>query len=178
MMAGFMVIAPVLMFGAAPVAAAREVTVMIDAKAGPWEPAANKKMPFGRDGGPPVVVKVPDLPGAKVSIYAEGTTVSAGHGAVGANGVDGKAVDDRKGPGRKVYPSLYAPKILYPANLHALIAVFVDAQGVVLGRPFVVGDGVRVGIPEGADAVSLGFNDVDFAKNSGTLKVTVDVPDE
>ena len=158
-------------------ALAKDVTVQVDAHAGPWAPAANKKMPFGRDPGAPVLVKLSDAFG-KVSIYADGTTVSAGHGAVDSKGVDGKAVDDSKGPHGKVYPSLYTPKILYPANLHALVAVFVDAKGLVIGRPFVVGDGVRVEKPDGAAAVALGFNDVDFAGNRGALTVTVNMPDD
>lgn len=169
------VLAPAAMVPAA--ASAKSITVQVDAKSGPWTAAANKKMPFGRDPGAPVLVPLPDILG-KVSIYAEGKTVSAGNGAVESIGVESKAVDDTKGPHGKVYPSLYTPKILYPANLHALVAVFVDAKGMIVGRPFVVGEGVRVEIPDGASAVSLGFNDVDFAGNSGSLKVVVEVPDE
>lgn len=163
----------------APAAAwGRQVVVQVDAKSGPWLPKANKKMPFGRDAGAPLVVPgIPDVSG-KVSIYSEGTTISAGNGAVDAKGVESKAVDDTKGPGGKVYPSLYTPKILYPANLHALVAVFVDDKGVLVGRPFIVGEGVRVPIPEGARALSLGFNDISFAGNSGSLKVIVEVPDD
>ncbi|MES2059142.1 MAG: hypothetical protein V4564_24585 [Pseudomonadota bacterium] len=165
------------LIAAAP-ASAREVVVQVDAKSGPWLPGANRKMPFGRDAAAPLVVPgIPDMSG-KVSIYPEGTTISAGNGAVDAKGVESKAVDDSKGPGGKPYPSLYTPKILYPANLHALVAVFTDDKGVLVGRPFIVGEGARVSIPEGARALSFGFNDVDFAGNSGSLKVTIEMPDD
>lgn len=156
---------------------AREVTVQVDARSGPWLTSVNKKMPYGRDAGAPAVVPGVDA-AAKLSIYPEGTTLSSGDGAVDGSGVASKAVDDANGPRGKRYPSFYTPKILYPANLHALVAVFVDAKGVVIGRPFVVGTGVRVPVPEGASALSLGFNDESFAGNQGTLKVTVELPDD
>ena len=159
------------------VAWAREVSVQVDARSGPWLTRVNKKMPYGRDAGAPATVPGIDA-AAKLSIYPEGTTLSPDDGAVDGSGVASKAVDDANGPRGKRYPSFYTPKILYPANLHALVAVFVDAKGVVIGRPFVVGTGVRVPVPEGASALSLGFNDASFAGNSGALKVTVELPDD
>lgn len=159
-------------------AAARDVTVPVDARAGPWSVTANPELPYGAGDAiaPVVVTGFPSDIDGKLEIMPDGTTTPGKGAAVDATGIDGDAVDDTRGPGKKVYPSFYAPKILYPSNRHALIGVFVDAAGKVMGRPFVVGKGVRVTIPAGAHGLSLGFNDVRFAGNAGALTVLVRMP--
>ncbi|EGF91722.1 hypothetical protein ABI_01520 [Asticcacaulis biprosthecium C19] len=160
-------------------AQAKEIVVQVDAKAGPWSVKLNKEMKYGvGDNAPPVIVPGmgPGMLGS-LEIYADGTTIAAGRGEVDGLGVPDTAVDDQKAKG-KYYPSFYTPKILYPANAHALIGAFVDAEGVLLSRPFVVGTGVRVPIPENAVALALGFNDVSFAGNSGALTVTLVTPED
>ena len=114
----------------------------------------------------------------KLAIYpAPGATTRVDGQDVGTEGIAGEAVDDMPGAKGKYYPSLYAPKILYPTNRHALIAAFVDVEGRLMGRPFAVGQGVRVTIPDQAAALTLGFNDVSFTANEGTLAVVVSMPD-
>lgn len=133
-------------------------------------------MPYGKgDEHPPAVLPL-DLGGGRIAIYASGTTDTLDKTGVPPAGVDGKAVDDILYKKAR-YPSFYTPKILYPAQRHALVAAFVDDKGVVIGRPFVVGDGVRVSLPENAAALSLGFNDTVFSRNAGKLNVTVEMPD-
>lgn len=164
---------------AAP-ATAREVTIGVDAKAGPWLNRPNKKMRYGiGDEGPPAIVTgfVNDAD-EKLAIYPVlGATTRVDGQDVGAEGIADEAVDDLPGAKGKYYPSLYAPKILYPTNRHALIAAFVDLEGRLMGRPFAVGQGVRVTIPDQAAALALGFNDVRFTGNEGTLPVVVSMPD-
>lgn len=162
-------------------ASARDVSISVDGHAGPWLNKANKKMRYGKgDEAPPAVVTgfVNDAD-AKLEIFAASgaTTQIDGHD-VGPEGIANNAVDDSRGPGGKYYPSLYTPKVLYPANRHALVGAFVDGKGQLMGRPFVIGNGVRVTIPNGAAALNLGFNDVSFAPNSGALAVTVTMPDD
>lgn len=168
------------MLPAAPVFA-REVAVSVDARSGPWLNKANRKMRYGQgDEAPPASVTgfMNDV-GAKLEIVvAADATTRAGTGETGPQGFADEPVDDTKGPGGKYYPSLYTPKILYPANRHALIGAFVDGKGGLMGRPFAIGEGVRVTVPDGAAALNLGFNDISFAQNSGALPVTVVIPDE
>ncbi|AQR72301.1 hypothetical protein [Sphingomonas sp. LM7] len=170
---GLMLLAP------AP-ASAEERRVTVDAKAGPWLNGPNKKMRYGLgDEAPPMTITgfINDAD-AKIEIYpVEGATTMVEGKPVGPEGIDGTAVNDAPGPKKKYYPSLYAPKILYPTNAHALIGAFVDANGVLIGRPFAIGKGVRVTIPDQAAALTLGFNDVKFAGNSGALPVVVVLPD-
>ncbi|WP_404337666.1 hypothetical protein AB2M62_02935 [Sphingomonas sp. MMS12-HWE2-04] len=159
---------------------AGEKQVSVDARAGPWLNGANKKMGYGLgDEAPPLLITgfVNDAD-AKIEIYpVEGSTTLVDGKPVGPEGIDGTAVNDTPGPKKKYYPSLYAPKILYPTNAHALIGAFVDAKGTLMGRPFAVGKGVRVTIPDQAAGLTLGFNDVKFTGNSGALSVVVVLPD-
>ncbi|MEH3121670.1 MAG: hypothetical protein PGN16_06750 [Sphingomonas phyllosphaerae] len=160
------------------VVSARDVVVQVNARSGPWPLAPNaEKMRFGRgDSAPPTIVPF-DLGGGKIGVFGEGTTATPDKTGIGPLGVDDDAVDDTLGPGKSRFPSFYTAKILYPANRHALAAIFVDGKGVVVGRPFMVGTGVRVTIPEGAAGLSLGFNDTEFSGNSGALSVTVQIPE-
>lgn len=161
-------------------ASPRDVTVPVDARAGPWSVTVNPQLPYGAGDSiaPVVVTGFPSDIDGKLEIIPDGTTTPDRGTAVDGAGVDGDAVDDNRGTGKKLYPSFYAPKILYPSNRHALTGVFIDAAGKVIGRPFMVGKGVRVTIPSGAHGLSLGFNDVRFAGNRGALTVMVRMPDE
>lgn len=158
---------------------AREVKVAVDARCGPWSMAANKKMKYGvGDALPPVIVTgLPAVTLSKLEVYVDGTTMVDGK-VVDALGIADTEVNDTKGRHGKFYPSFYTPKILYPAQAHALIGGFVDTAGVLVSRPFVIGNGVRVAIPENATGLALGFNDESFARNSGALSVTVNIPEE
>lgn len=179
-MMGRAAIAVLLTLVTAQPAFARDVTVLVDARAGPWSVAANPKMKYGvGDALPPMIVTgFPSDIDGQIEIVPQGTTMAAQGGAVDGNGVASEAVDDIRGPRNKYYPSFYTPKVLYPANRHALLGVFVDAAGRLLSRPFVIGTGMRVGIPAGAHGLALGFNDVVATGNSGALSVQVRMPDE
>lgn len=161
-------------------AVAKEQVVTVDARSGPWLVKANDDMPYGAgDALPPTLVTgFPSDLDEKLAIIAEGTTRVASGETVGAEGIADSAVDDGDGPKGERYPSFYTPKLLYPANRHALVGAFLDAEGGLIGRPFVIGPGVRVPIASGAAALALGFNDESFAGNSGALTVTVIGPDD
>ncbi len=157
-------------------ASAKPVVVTVDAHCGPWSQKANPTLKYGLgDEAEPTVVPIPpDSASEKLEVWPTGTT-TASAGAVDGIGLKTKEADDSPGPHGKHYPSFYTPKILYPAYAHALIGTFVDASGGVVSRPFVIGAGVRVQIPDGATGLALGFNDESFAANSGQLQVTVNI---
>lgn len=158
---------------------AKTLTVAVDAKSGPWSLKPNPKMKYGiGDQGEPVIV--PGLSGdglGKVEIYAQGTTGTTAKAGIGPVGVESIEANDSKVHG-KYYPSFYAPKLLYPAFAHALIVSFVNADGTLVSRPVIVGEGVRLPIPEGATGLALGYNDVSFKGNTGALDVVIVIPDE
>ena len=63
-------------------------------------------------------------------------------------------------------------------NSNALIGVFTDASGVILGMPFIVGNGpLRKTAPLGAENLQLGINGPTgwLASNGGSLTVGVTV---
>jgi hypothetical protein len=166
----------ILLAGLSQPASAKPIVVSVDAHSGPWSQAKNPNLSFGvgDEAAPVVVGGLAGSEGGKAEIWPVGTTSVDGQLADG-KGLKTKEADDSPGPHGKRYPSFYTPKILYPAQVHALIGAFVDASGVIVGRPFVIGAGVRVPIPDGAAGVALGFNDESFAANAGQLQVTVNV---
>lgn len=162
----------------APAAVAKTVTVTVDAKAGPWSVKLNPKMPYGNgDEAPSAVVKGLEPESGKVEIYPDGKITVAGK-QFDSVGDSDKEVDDRTGKKKKRFPSFYTPKILYPAYAHGLVATFINDAGVIVGRPIMVGEGIRVAIPADATGISLGLNDDIFADNSGSLTVKLELPED
>ncbi|MGK2909531.1 MAG: hypothetical protein ACSLE1_07000 [Sphingobium sp.] len=162
-------------------AIAKDVSVAVDARSGPWLNKGNKKMRYGKgDELPPAMVSgfVNDTAEKIAIMVPPGATTRVDGQDVGPEGIEGQAADDQPGEGGQYFPSLYAPEILYHNHRHALIAAFVDAQGMLMGRPFAVGKGARVTIPDEAAALVMGFNDVGFVGNSGSLAATVTLPDD
>lgn len=157
--------------------APHQVVVNVDSAAAPWDASLNAGvMPLGNVGAkPPVIVPI-EVPSGKVAIVADGTTSTTEAKDIPSTGIKGKLANDTTAPNGQRYPSFYMPKLMYPVNRHALIAVFVDDKGNIVSRPFPVGEGVRLNIPDTAAGLALGFNDADFTGNTGTLKVMVQLP--
>jgi hypothetical protein len=172
-------ISALLMMAVSTSVEAKTLTIQVDAKAGPWSVKANSNMKYGRgDEAPPVIVTgISDSTLGKVEVYATGASAVGSKTGIGPVGIEDQEVDDTKSHG-KYYPSFYTPQLLYPAYAHALVVSFVDAEGMLVSRPVIVGTGVRLPVPEGATGLALGFNDVSFAANSGSLEVVVKLPDE
>lgn len=163
---------------AVPVTAtAREVTVVVDAKSGPWSVKINPKMPYGvGDAGPPTIVPGIEPDSGKVEIYPDGK-IGVADKTFDSAGDQDRAVDDSTGRKKSRFPSFYTPKVLYPAYAHGLVATFLDPEGKIVGRPYMVGSGVRVPIPEQATQLALGVNDDSFAANTGSYTVKLVLPD-
>lgn len=155
----------------------KQIVVSVDAAAAPWDVKANVDLvPLAAPGSkPPVVVPI-EVPAGKIRILAEGTTDTPTAKGVGVDG-EKKPANDTLAAGNQRYPSFYIPKLMYPVNKHALVAVFVDEKGVIVSRPFPIGAGIRTSIPAAAAGVALGFNDADFTGNTGALKVLVELPE-
>lgn len=156
--------------------AAKEVVVTVDAKSMPWRSGPNPKLTFGLgDGRPPTLVwQIGLLPGLKLTISATGqTTTVAGGGFYGPEG-QRDWIADR---GITVLPSRFMAKSAGPVHLNQLVGCFVNADGEVIGKPFPIGRGAQVQIPEKASALSLGINDDRFGDNTGALTVTISVPE-
>lgn len=61
-------------------------------------------------------------------------------------------------------------------NHMALIGTFADSNGVIVGSPFLIGNGpVNLIVPEGAEQLQLGINDNLFRDNSGLFIVKVSI---
>lgn len=160
-------------------ACAQEVQTNVPATAMPWIPAANRKMDFGRhDGTRPVMIAGYRLrEGSAITFAASGETTTAKGGMqFGPDGQSDYVTNDNGGNSGTFFPSRYIDRASYPVRLNALIGAFVDADGQVVGKPFVIGAGTKARIPAGALAISLGVNDDIFSDNDGTLSVTIDIP--
>ncbi|WP_298398234.1 hypothetical protein [Sphingobium sp.] len=161
-------------------AQAKEVTVTVPATAMPWNPGVNGKKSFGRrDGGRPVMIAGQHLfEGAKVRFVASGeTTTIPGGIAIGPDGQADFVADDAIGNSGLVFPAHYVDQATRPVKLNALIGAFIDADGRVVGAPFLIGRGATVRVPAGAMGLSLGINDDIYADNGGSLSVNVDIPE-
>lgn len=157
--------------------ATEAVTVTIPAQAGPWDRALNPTFDFGfHDEGPPVTISsrdgIPVLPGTVLSVRYVAGTVSAGgdwpHSD--ANGALSRAPATA---GPRSYPSRYIDPASYPIYVASLVGTFAK-DGVIVGRPFKVGDGpVTLTVPDGANQLLLGVNDDRFSDNAGSWTVAV-----
>jgi hypothetical protein len=157
---------------------AKTVEFVVNAKSGPWSVKANPNMPYGvGDEGEPTVVMGIEPDSGKVEIYPSGM-ITVGKKTLPSQGDESREVDDKDGKKKKRFPSFYAPKILYPAYAHGLVVTFVDDDGKVIGRPIMVGEGIRLPIPELATGLAFGVNDDSFAENSGDFSIKLILPDD
>lgn len=165
-----------LLLGWVGAASAKDVTVHVDGRAMPWSVGGNPKLNFGRhDGKPPAMVWGLHLvSGTRISFTATGTTTTQSGGM--AFGPDGQAefvTDATAGNSGAFFPSRYVDAKTYPAHLNELVGAFVDADGKVVGKPFLIGHAAEVTVPDGALAIGMGINDDIFGENAGGLDVVI-----
>lgn len=155
--------------------------VVVNSKSGPWNPMVNKskdysfkskrrfRSAFSQDS--PTILRV--KPGDNITIQY----------------MNGYVYADRQGfPERKTdadgYPqtmntyagSLPSSYINEQINHMALIGTFADSKGVIVGCPFLIGDGpVSLVVPDGAERLQMGVNDNLFKDNAGLFIVKVNV---
>ena len=155
----------------------------VPATAQPWVVGTtNPDFSYGQSNGTaPVVVDaasgLPIMPGESVAISYLSGSASYNGGNGDADGVVGspysntfsnefgELASDRISPGD------------FPAYIACMIGDFTDANGVLVGIPFKVGDAHTVSVPAGATQLQLGVNDNKYDDNSGSWQVTVAIAD-
>ena len=171
----------------APVVAAHPGTYTVAATSMPWVWKAgglNTAFQYGlQDGSPPTVVPLAGLSaqaGQRLTIRYVGGQIALGADGPKADGLGYAGQKDHGGNGitGKKLPSAFMQP--YPINLGALVGVFTDKNGCIVGAPFAIGDGwVRERVPPGAQQLQLGVNDDIFGAenaetgNSGSFTVSV-----
>lgn len=174
---------PALASGALPLSAGAPgpagvvKTYFVPVTAMPWEwkqGGQNQAFSFGDPNGTaPVVVPLASLgphPGGSLTIAVAGGKIAIGKG--------GKPADARGYPGFEVamgplgaFPSKYIHGD--PVNLGALVGVFTDASGNILGAPFAVGATKSTQtIPRQASQLQLGINDDIFGGKTADTRNT------
>jgi hypothetical protein len=154
--------------------------VFVSGANGPWLQSLNPSFGYGvGDNASPTAVSAGydfTAGGTFTITYLSGTE-SAGSGfpITDAIGDTGFLVNNGTGSSGTVLPSFYVNSASYPAYLSELVGVFAD-NGVIVGTPFLVGDGTSATAPSGADELLLGVNDDIFSDNTGGFNVSVSGP--
>lgn len=161
--------------------AATEI-VSVDSHSGPWSTLLNPGLDYGtHDEAAPAAVAAGfsfAAGGLFTITYLDGLTSPYG-GTPYADGLGdtGYLANDSGGSSGLGFPSIHIDPSFYPAYLNELVGAFADASGVVVGNPFLIGDGTTIAAPVGAFQLLLGYNDDIFSDNSGSLRVEVSGPD-
>ncbi|MGB0661183.1 MAG: hypothetical protein ACPGNV_13535 [Mangrovicoccus sp.] len=164
------------------------VSTDIPATTMPWKNPQNPNIAFGiSDGQPPVVFGLRQCldidEGRYIKISGEYSGVSAGPDFAPVNSAEelGPIVNGDPGstgagfPSRHTSTAQYYPSAEGPRDvaLMELVGAFTEANGVVMGAPFAIDPSVHHVVPAGAYFLQIGFNDDQFADNTGYATVTV-----
>lgn len=159
--------------------------VTVDSHAGPWLPVLNPAYEYGfHDNGNPTIVNqansgIKFTAGTLLTITYLSGLASAG-GALpftDANGDTTSAYGCGPGltdpPTGKRLPCDYGD-LSKKTYLMALLGVFTDSNGVIVGKPFTIGDGpFQVAIPAGATQLQMGVTDDIYYDNMGSWAIQV-----
>lgn len=158
--------------------------VTVDSHAGPWLQSLNPAYDYGaHDNAGPMIVNsantgIAFTPGTVLTITYMSGLVSAG-GILPFTDANGDLTSSYGcGPGL-VEPTRFHLPCFYTdltkqTHLMALIGVFADSNGVIVGQPFTIGDGPhQIAIPAGAQQLQLGVNDDIFYDNMGSWAIQV-----
>ncbi len=176
-----------------PAAPNLEPTYTVAATAMPWlwkKSTFNSRFRFGlQDGTPPTSISLSGLgaaPGQSILIHYVSGKIMLGFGTPQTDAAGYTLQEDDHGIGitGQPLPSMYIKS--RHANLAALIGVFTDKSGNIVGDPFAVGDGpVRAQVPAQASQLQLGINDDIYGEenlstaNTGSLLIAVSkIPDK
>lgn len=163
-----------------PSALALTLSVPVSGNAGPWDPIANSGFNYGmHDQALPSVLGAGSgmwfTSGENLTIEYLGGTVAVGvnHPFQDAGGLR-SIIYNNFANVHGVGPSFYMDPLSYPIFSGQLVGSFADANGTIVGSPFVIGLGpVSVTIPSGVSQLQLGVNDNLFADNIGSFTVQV-----
>jgi hypothetical protein len=159
------------------------VTTTVNGTQGPWSQSSNPSYGYGvgDNSGPDVLDATNGFSfaaGGQFTVTYVSGCVSAGSGfpCDDANGDPSYPFNNNPGSSGENAPSYYMNSSSYPINLTALVGTFAD-NGVIVGTPFVLGDGsTTVTVPTGANELLLGINDDIYSDNTGSFTVDVTGP--
>jgi hypothetical protein len=155
-----------------------DTVIFINGNVGPWSQALNPTLDYGAHDNmaPGVIDTIFDFSvNSPFSITYLGSKTSPNGGTPYATGIGDTAAiaNGGNGSGGNPYPSKYIDSSQYPAYVNAAIGAFTDGNGVVVGTPFLIGEGISVLAPAGAAALQFGVNDDVYSNNSGLLLFAV-----
>jgi len=173
-----------------PAAKAGELVVTVSGVSGPWEwvnGGLNTQFPYGQtahDFAPPPVVTanpsagIPFTVGNQLTLaYVSGLWDIGDGNSVDANGDPAQGVitsyADAQNPYWGLNPSYWCLSSDFPHYPMALMGVFTDSSGSIIGVPYVIGDNRTLIVPAGATQLQLGAEDSYFADNSGSVNISV-----
>ena len=158
--------------------------VTVDSHAGPWMPSLNPAYDYGwHDNNSPTIINHANsgiifTAGNMLTITYLSGLISAG-GSLPFTDANGDTTSRYGcGPGlieptQKHLPCFYVD-LSKKTYLMALIGVFADSNGLMVGQPFTVGNGpYLIAIPAGATQLQLGVNDDIFNDNMGSWAIQV-----
>ena len=167
---------------AASAAHATTTNINVSGSQGPWEQSINPNLPYGTgDNQAPASASAGfdfAVGGVFTITYISGTTTNGlGSSSYDALGQTSYLANDNGGTSGDGFPSKNLPSSDYPVYLSEVVGAFADANGKVIGTPFVVGDGAKETVTEvGVTQLLLGVNDDIFDDNSGSLTMQVSGP--
>lgn len=164
---------------------ATSITASVNGQSGPWNVSLNPSYSYGVPVGTPNYNLDPTVVADGLNITPGGTLTIAwisGNVCGGAGG--GAWTDGANGDAGwstcytpsacQGNPSYYIPANQFPVVFMELIGVFANSAGVIVGNPFVLGNGPKtVTIPDGASQLQLGFDDGWYNDNFADLQVCV-----
>jgi len=157
----------------------------VDSHAGPWLPSLNPAYDYGfHDNSNPTIVNEANsgirfTPGTVLTITYMSGLVSAG-GSLPFTDANGDTTSPYGcGPGLtdppngKLLPCDYGD-LSKKTYLMALMGVFTDSNGVIVGRPFTIGDGpYHATVPARATQLQMGVVDDIYHDNMGSWSIQV-----
>lgn len=164
----------------------RQIEVEVPAGAAPWDfskDGINSGFSFGKGGHkPPVVIQAEgelkfqarDFLRIKYQSKRARSMNEDYDNSSDSEGELLRLVNSLHGYSRNVLPSFYISKSEYPVFLMALIGVFTDGSGVLVGSPFRVGLQKVVQVPAGSTRIQFGVNDDVYGDNSGSYLLLIE----
>ena len=169
-----------------PLSYAASFTTSVSGAAAPYDQSINTTMPFGvnvngqeNQNDSPTLIYPGQATGLSFTTRnLISIKVTGGNPIAGANGTAvGRGGSGVPGwppnlPGCTEAPGCYTGSVTY---LEQLLGAWTDGAGLVIGKPFIVGDEVKyLAPPAGTARLQLGFNDAWYNDNGSAVTVQID----
>jgi hypothetical protein len=154
------------------------IDIVVDGRCGPWDESLNPSYSYdtGTHIGPTVVnvdTGMTIAPGDVLTITYVSGLANGGGGGIW-NDANGEVTMQDDGSAHNNANYYIDPSEL-PTNLAQMAGVFANEYGVIVGRPFKIGNGPRtVVVPPGASQLQLGYFDGMMSDNGGAIVMRVE----